>query len=107
MDQSAIRETLEKEIKKTELIISEYREMSQPISPDDAIGRLSRMDAINNKSVVEAALRQAEGKLSALKNVIAEIDKPDFGLCITCKEAIPLGRILIRPESQRCVNCAR
>lgn len=106
MDKKELQRTLEEEIKKTEQIISEYKEMSQPISPDDAIGRLSRMDAINNKGVMEAALHQAENKLSALQSVISRIDSPGFGLCVSCNQPIPIGRILIRPESQRCVNCA-
>lgn len=107
MDNKELREKLETEIKRTEDIISEYKEISQPISPDDAIGRISRMDAINNKSVTDAALRQAESKLNALKSVISSVDSPDFGLCLNCKEPIPIGRILIRPESLRCVRCAR
>ena len=40
--------------------IAEYRELTKPIPPNDAIGRVSRMDAINNRSVNEAALRQLE-----------------------------------------------
>lgn len=107
MDTKDLRRKLENEIRKTEEVISEYKEMSKPVSPDDAIGRISRMDAINNKSVTESALRQAESKLNALKNVIAKIDSPGFGKCINCKEPIPIGRILIRPESLRCIKCAR
>lgn len=107
MDRHGLQEKLESEIKRTEDIILEYIEMSKPVSPDDAIGRISRMDAINNKSVTESALRQAQSKLNALNSVLSKIDSPDFGKCINCKEAIPLGRILIRPESLRCVKCAR
>ena len=36
--------------------IEEYRELTKPIPPENAIGRVSRMDAINNRSVNEAAL---------------------------------------------------
>ncbi|MFT6871028.1 MAG: DnaK suppressor protein [Roseivirga sp.] len=107
MDSSALKQQIEVEIERTQAIIIEYKEASRPISPDDAIGRLSRMDATNNKSVTEAALRQAESKLSALKNVSSQIGSPEFGLCLSCKEPIPIGRILIRPESQHCVRCAR
>lgn len=107
MDKVELKDRLNKEIEKTQNIITEYKEMSKPVSPDDAIGRLSRMDAINNKSVTESALRQAEQKLNSLKNVLSNIDSPDFGLCLKCKEPIPPGRILIRPESLRCVQCAR
>ena len=39
-----------------------------PIAPENAIGRVSRMDAINNKSVNEAALKKAEIKLKTSKS---------------------------------------
>jgi DnaK suppressor protein len=39
--------------------ITDFEEMTKPVSPDNAIGRVSRMDAINNNSVTEAALRHA------------------------------------------------
>ena len=35
--------------------IEEYKELTKPIPPSEAIGRVSRMDAINNRSVNEAA----------------------------------------------------
>ena len=63
------------------------------------------MDAINNKSVVEAALRESKKKLSDLKFVESLLDKDDFGICIKCKQSIPIGRILFRPQSKKC-KCA-
>jgi DnaK suppressor protein len=87
-------------------LVEEYRELTKPIAPDDAIGRISRMDAINNKSVTEATLRQAEEKLNKLQYVLTRIGKEGFGFCLKCKKQIPIGRILIRPESQHCVQCA-
>ncbi len=94
------------EIEKTNTTIEDYRDLTKPISPENAIGRISRMDAINNKSVAEAALRQAEGKLKNLHNVLEAIDNKDFGLCLKCQQPIPLGRILLMPQSRYCVNCA-
>ena len=107
MSKPNIKKTIIDEIAATEKSISEYREMAKPIPPDVAIGRISRMDAINNKSVIEASLVQAEGKLKNLNNVLSKVGSKEFGICIRCKQAIPLGRILIRPESLHCVNCAR
>lgn len=63
MDKTSIREIVKKELVKTRKIVDEYRVLTKPIAPDCAIGRISRMDAINNKSVTEAALIQAEIKL--------------------------------------------
>jgi DnaK suppressor protein len=107
MENIQFRQLLEKEITKTEALIVEYKELTQPIAPDCAIGRVSRMDAINNKSINEAALRQAEGKLNNLNRVLSQIGSKEFGLCLKCKQPIPVGRILIRPESLYCVRCAR
>jgi DnaK suppressor protein len=107
MDHSDIENRIETEITKTEKLIVEYKEMTKPIAPDVAIGRISRMDAINNKSVTEASLRQAESKLLNLKRVFDKLGSPDFGLCLKCKQSIPLARILYRPESLYCVNCAK
>jgi len=107
MDSIDLKQKLIDEISLTEKLIQEYTELSKPIAPDCAIGRVSRMDAINNKSVVEASLRQAESKLRNLQRVFSQIGSPEFGICLKCKQPIPLGRILIRPESLFCVNCAQ
>jgi DnaK suppressor protein len=102
-----IRATIEKEIGKTEKQVAEYKELTRPVEPENAIGRISRMDAINNKSVTEAALRKAKEKLEKLRFALTKIDDDDFGLCSRCKQAIPLGRILIMPQSRTCVKCTK
>ena len=106
MEEENIRELILTEISKTEKLIDEYREMSKPVAPDDAIGRISRMDAINNKSVTEASLRQAEQKLLNLQRVLSLEGTSEFGICMKCRKSIPMARILFRPESLYCVNCA-
>mgnify|MGYP001437232937 CR=1 FL=1 len=105
-DQIIIENKILDEIKKTSASILEYKKLCRPIAPDDAIGRVSRMDAINNKSVLEAALRKAETKLKKLKIVQKEIKTEGFGRCLRCKQQIPLGRLILVPESKKCVNCA-
>nr|WP_321356806.1 TraR/DksA C4-type zinc finger protein [uncultured Draconibacterium sp.] len=94
------------EIEKTEKLIQEYTELTKPVEPENAIGRISRMDAINNKSVIEAALRKTKDKLEKLKFALSKVDDDDFGLCIKCKKPIPLGRVLIMPQARTCVNCS-
>ena len=65
------------------------------------------MDAINNKSVNEAALRLAESKLRNINISLENIDEPDFGKCRRCGFEIPLGRLMVMPGSPLCVGCAR
>ena len=107
MDQEEIRKIIIEEIAKTEDKIDEYKEMTKPVAPDVAIGRLSRMDAINSNSIYEVSLRQAEQKLQDLKRVLLTYGTRDFGICLKCKKPIPVARILLRPESLFCVNCAQ
>lgn len=107
MNKVQVKKTIRDEISKTEASIIHYKDLSKPIPPSDAIGRVSRMDAINNRAINLASLRQAESKLNTLKIVLSKIKDNDFGICLKCKQVIPLGRILIRPESLFCVNCAR
>ena len=103
----AIKKMIQKEMAKTERSIADYKEMTQPIEPDDAIGRVSRMDAINNKSVAEAALRSAEHKLNDLIGVLRRVDGKDFGICVNCKNPIPIQRILLVPQAKVCMDCIR
>ena len=106
-DKQEVKKRIQEELQKTQLAINDYKESTKPISPENAIGRISRMDAINNKSVVEAALRKANEKLSKLKLVLEKVDDSDFGLCIRCGNPIPIGRILLMPQSRLCVSCAQ
>jgi DnaK suppressor protein len=86
--------------------IDELKELTKPIAPENAIGRVSRMDAINNKSINEAAFRQSQAKLRKLEFALEKVDEPYFGLCGSCGQEIPLGRLMLMPESVFCVNCA-
>ena len=101
-----VEEYLIKSKKKLLVKIEELKELTQPIAPDCAIGRVSRMDAINNKSVNEAALRTAEDKLKKINIALERINDDDFGICIRCGKPIPIQRLVIMPESSMCVRCA-
>jgi len=106
-DKATIKARILEELDNTKVLVAKYRELTKPIAPENAIGRISRMDAINNKSVNEAALRKAELKLNNLKVALSKIDDDNFGICIRCKNEIPFGRILLMPQAISCVNCAR
>jgi len=107
LDQEAIRNRIKEEIETTTRLVEKYRELTKPIAPENAIGRISRMDAINNKTINEEALRKAERKLKNLNVAFSKVDDLDFGICFRCKSQIPLGRILLMPQVITCVNCAR
>ena len=105
-ERNKAKESIKKSIEETQKDISNLKELTKPISPENAIGRVSRMDAINNKSVNEAALRNAFNNLTLLESALQRINQEDFGICTRCKNKIPIERILIIPQTSRCVYCA-
>lgn len=108
-EQEKVRLKVEKKIRRTKEEIEYLKELTQPISPDNALGRITRMDAINNKSVNEATLRHSKATLSQLEYTLKRITNNDktFGSCSNCGAEIPLPRILLMPESDKCVSCAK
>ncbi|MEQ6122209.1 TraR/DksA C4-type zinc finger protein [Reichenbachiella sp. MALMAid0571] len=106
LNKDEIRLKIEEEILKTERSIRDLIELTQPVSPENAIGRISRMDAINNKTINDASLLKSKEKLKNLKIALEKLDTPDFGICIKCKGNIPIGRIMLMPHANKCVKCA-
>ncbi|TDD96154.1 TraR/DksA family transcriptional regulator [Flavobacterium cellulosilyticum] len=95
------------EIEKTEKTITKLEELSKPVTSTDAIGHVSRMNSINNDTVLAIPLNNAKIKLASLNKVMAQIGTDDFGKCLKCHKPIALGRILFRPQSLLCIKCAK
>jgi len=105
-DRADLKIKIEEQIAETLIKIKEIEELCQPIATDVSLGRITRMDAINNKSVAEASLRATKRKLGKLQHALSKIEHPDFGICGVCKRPIQPKRIMLMPESSRCVRCA-
>lgn len=105
-EKSKLHKNICLEISATENKIKNLQELTKPVAPDNALGRLTRLDAIGSKSINEASLRQARDKLNKLRYAKANLGSPGFGTCYECDKTIPFARILIMPESTLCVSCA-
>ena len=105
-EREKFRKIVSSEIKSQKDQIESLLKSVKPIAPDNAIGRLTRMEAIGSKGVSEASLHSAKTKLGRLEAVQDRIENPDFGVCIRCSNPIPKGRMILVPESVTCVVCA-
>jgi DnaK suppressor protein len=76
------------------------------IRPDNAIGRLTRMEAIQAQSISSAGKVRLKKRLPQIERALKAIDEGTYGTCTSCGEDIPAGRLEIRPESRLCVGCA-
>jgi DnaK suppressor protein len=109
MSQAEKKEYLEKlisEIEKTKRLLESLKEANQPIGPDNALGRMSRMDAINDKSLTDNQVMQNKAKLKKMRKVLDEKDSSAFGHCFNCEKPISIPRLMYMPQSRTCINCA-
>lgn len=105
-EKEKIQQEISKQIEETKKKIEILKEQSKPVAPDNAIGRITRMDAIQSKSLAEANLLKANTTLIRLREAQENYEQPGFGQCRICKKNIPIARILIVPECTLCVPCA-
>ncbi|MEX2512540.1 MAG: TraR/DksA C4-type zinc finger protein [Cyclobacteriaceae bacterium] len=105
-EEQEIKQVIEEKIIQLEEEILTLKEMCKPLGLDNAVGRVSRMDYINNKSINEAQLRKNEEKLKGLRTWQEKLGTSDFGKCIRCGQEINIKRLLFMPESKYCIHCA-
>jgi RNA polymerase-binding transcription factor len=100
-----LKAIISQKISETKESIVKYEELTKPIAPDNAIGRLTRMEAIGAKSIDESILRNFKQTLSMLESAAQLIKYEDYGYCVDCDEPIPFKRLQIFPHSRLCVKC--
>jgi len=71
-----------------------------------AVGRLSRMDAMQQQAMAEAQERIRQLDLQRIELAERRLREGDYGYCAECDEEIPDGRPTIDPMAERCVRCA-
>lgn len=101
------RRTLE--LRKDELL--RQRQVSTatraPVSLDQqAVGRISRMDALQQQAMANAQEQQRTRELMAIERAFARIRDEVFGYCENCGEDIAIGRLKVSPSVALCVRCA-
>jgi DnaK suppressor protein len=100
-----LRQFMTDELESLRSEITHLEVMTQPVSPDNAIGRLSRLEAMNEKSVNEVALRSARERVIRIGVALKRLDDDGFGLCGECAEVIPFARLMSIPGARLCVKC--
>lgn len=78
----------------------------ESITPDKAIGRLTRMEAIQAQQMSQEGRRRQEKRLAAARRALERIEEGTYGRCVRCGAEIAEGRLEFMPESALCVQCA-
>jgi DnaK suppressor protein len=102
----AYKEMLQKELQRITDSIVTLEETTQAISPDNAIGRISRMDAIGNKAINDSALLKARSKFDAIEVSLSNYGSFMFGCCESCGNEIQFKRLEAIPGIKICMQCS-
>jgi DnaK suppressor protein len=80
---------------------------SDPVELDQTrVGRLSRMDALQQQAMAKETLRRRELELKKLDLALARLDDDEYGYCVQCGDKIEPRRLDADPSVPICVGCA-
>ena len=88
--------------------VAASEESRAPVELDQqSVGRLSRMDAIQQRAMAEAEARRRRAEVGRIDSALKRIDEGEYGWCAGCGEAIAPARLEIDPAASHCVGCAK
>ena len=87
--------------------LDESADNAAPVSPDNAIGRLTRQDAMQAQQMALEIRRRNTVRLQQVELAMRRMEAGGYGICVRCEEEISLARLRVRPEAQVCVRCAQ
>tara|TARA_B100000029_G_scaffold165481_1_gene161619 strand:- start:582 stop:911 length:330 start_codon:yes stop_codon:yes gene_type:complete len=89
----------------TQVFLDSVESSSRPVDLNDPIGRLSRMDAIQQQQMSLVAKKRAVITLRQIEAALKRIAEDNYGVCLKCDEDILEKRLLARPEGPFCTDC--
>lgn len=72
-----------------------------------SVGRLSRMDAMQQQEMAKAEARRRTGDLARIEHALIRVADGEYGWCAECGDPIASKRLEIDPAAHLCVGCAR
>jgi len=92
---------------------AEIEELSKNSSSDrqavaldqQSVGRLSRMDAMQQQAMAQAQERNRATTLMRIEQAFKLMTGDEYGYCLSCGEEIAEKRLEIDPTATHCVAC--
>ena len=95
---------LEQELKDLDDLSKQAR---QTVTLDQqSVGRLSRMDALQQQAMANATKQRRQTDLLRIKAALERLENDDYGYCENCGQEIAPKRLEIDPLVTRCTHCA-
>ena len=81
-------------------------EALKPVVLDQsAVGRLSRIDSLQNQGLTKNLREREVVKLALLREALERLEAGTYGVCTGCGGAIPFERLFVFPETPECASC--
>ncbi len=88
-------------------VSSTGQEAAQPVELDQtAIGRVSRMDALQQQAMAQAAQQRRHIQLQRIESALQRLENSKFGWRLRCEEEISRKRLDVDPTAPLCIACA-
>jgi RNA polymerase-binding transcription factor len=85
-----------------------HEEDRRPVKVDPTrMGRLSRMDALQEQAMAIELERRREVELARIDAALERLSGGEYGFCVTCGQAIEPKRLELDPSTPLCLGCAR
>lgn len=72
-----------------------------------AIGRLSRQDALMNQAMAKATQARRETEARRIRLALHRINDGEFGYCTDCGDTISEKRLSLDATTPKCIACAQ
>jgi len=69
------------------------------------VGRLSRMDALQQQNMAKSTMRNVESRIKLVNAALAKFAEGDYGYCESCGDEIASARLQVNPEAPCCFAC--
>ena len=94
------------EIDELRILSDGSKEGRAPVELDQqSVGRLSRMDAMQQQSMDLAREERRRKRLAVLAAALRRLEEDEYGYCLVCGEDILPERLDIDPAVTLCVAC--
>lgn len=71
-----------------------------------AVGRLSRMDALQSQAMAKAQQTRRDIMAQRLRAALVRVDTDEYGECEDCGQGIAQKRLEFDPAATKCISCA-
>lgn len=104
--ESELRAELERQLARLEKSMKITDEALETVELDQtAVGRLSRMDSLQNQSLSKGLRDREVVRHSQIREALQRLDGGTYGVCTVCGGQIPFERLFVFPEAPECADC--